>query len=129
MIRVQRETAFRRAGAEHRGERVMSPGLRAASCLAGVLAVAAAGCGSDDGASESAAGEGGGKTLTIYSDMPLQGAGGPQSRSVVNGQKLALEQSKGMAGTFKINFVSLDNSTAQAGSWTPDATSSNARKV
>ena len=47
----------------------------------------------------------------------------------MNGEKLALEQNKGMAGKFKIKFVSLDNSTAQAGSWTPDATSANARKV
>jgi branched-chain amino acid transport system substrate-binding protein len=97
-------------------------------CFAGVLALGAGACGGDDGGGGDAAG-GGGKTLTIYSDMPLQGAGGPQSTSVVNGEKLALEQNKGMAGKFKIKFVSLDNSTAQAGSWTPEATSANARKV
>src|SRR4051812_50097376 len=101
-------------------------------CFVGVLALGAGACGSDDGGgsgsdSGDAAG-GGGKTLTIYSDMPLQGAGGPQSRSVVNGEKLALEQNKGMAGKFKIKFVSLDNSTAQAGSWEPGGTSGNARK-
>jgi branched-chain amino acid transport system substrate-binding protein len=67
--------------------------------------------------------------LTIYSSMPLQGAGGPQSRSVVNGMKLALAQNNDHAGKFKIRFVSLDNSTAQAGSWTPEATSANARKA
>jgi branched-chain amino acid transport system substrate-binding protein len=100
----------------------------ALGCLAGTLAMGVAACGSDDDGGDAAA-EGGGKTLTIYSSMPLQGAGGPQSRSVVNGETLALEQNKGMAGKFKINFVSLDNSTAQAGSWTPDATSANARKA
>src|SRR4051812_33522842 len=85
-------------------------------------------CGSDDGGGEASGGGGGaGKTLTIYSDMPLQGAGGPQSRSVVNGEKLALEQNGGKAGAFKIKFVSLDSSTAQAGSWTPEATTANAR--
>jgi hypothetical protein len=67
--------------------------------------------------------------LTIYSSMPLQGAGGPQSRSVVNGMKLALAENHDRAGKFKIKFVSLDNSTAQVGSWTPDATSANARKA
>jgi branched-chain amino acid transport system substrate-binding protein len=98
-------------------------------CFVGVLALGAGACGSDDGGGGGGDASGGGKTLTIYSDMPLQGAGGPQSTSVVNGEKLALEQNKGLAGKFKIKFVSLDNSTAQAGSWTPDATSANARKV
>ena len=98
------------------------------SCFVGVLALGTGACGSEDGGGGDTS-SGGGKTLTVYSDMPLQGAGGPQSTSVVNGEKLALEQNKGMAGNFKIKFVSLDNSTAQAGSWTPDATSANARKV
>src|SRR4051794_6779665 len=101
-------------------------------CFVGALALGVGACGSDDGGDAGggeASGGGGGKTLTIYSDMPLQGAGGPQSRSVVNGEKLALDQAKGMAGTFKIKFVEMDNSTAQAGSWTPDATSANARKA
>ena len=98
-------------------------------CWVGVLALGTGACGSDSGDSGGGDTASGGKTLTIYSDMPLQGAGGPQSTSVVNGEKLALEQNKGMAGKFKIKFVSLDNSTAQAGSWTPDATSANARKV
>jgi len=101
-------------------------------CFVSVLALGTGACGSDGGGGSGGGGDaagGGGKTLTIYSDMPLQGAGGPQSTSVVNGEKLALEQNKGMAGKFKIKFVSLDNSTAQAGSWTPDATSANARKV
>ncbi|WP_028066693.1 branched-chain amino acid ABC transporter substrate-binding protein [Solirubrobacter soli] len=102
----------------------------AVGCLVGALALGVGACGSDDsgGGGGDAAG-GSGKTLTIYSDMPLQGAGGPQSRSVVNGEKLALEQNGGKAGEFKIKFVSLDNSTAQAGSWTPEATTANARKV
>ena len=98
-------------------------------CFVGLLALGTGGCGSDDGGGGGDTASGGGKTLTIYSNMPLQGAGGPQSRSVVNGEQLALDQNKGMAGKFKIKFVSLDNSTAQAGSWTPDATSANARKV
>jgi len=97
-------------------------------CLVSALAVGVGACGgSDDGGGNAAAG--GGKTLTIYSSMPLQGAGGPQSRSVVNGMKLALEQNNGKAGDHPIKYVSLDNSTAQAGSWTPEATTTNARKT
>jgi branched-chain amino acid transport system substrate-binding protein len=95
--------------------------------VAGALGSGVAACGG--GGSGGGASQSGGKTLTIYSSMPLQGAGGPQSRSVVNGMKLALAQNKGRAGKFKIKFVSLDNSTAQAGSWTPEATSANARKA
>jgi branched-chain amino acid transport system substrate-binding protein len=104
------------------------PRWLAAVSLAGALAlgVGACGGGGDDGGD--AAG-GAGKTLTIYSSMPLQGAGGPQSRSVVNGMKLALEQNSNKAGQFPIKYVSLDNSTAQAGSWTPEATSANARRA
>jgi branched-chain amino acid transport system substrate-binding protein len=76
-------------------------------CFVGALALGTGACGSEGGGGDAASG--GGKTLTIYSDMPLQGAGGPQSTSVVNGEKLALEQNQGMAGKFKIKFVSLDN--------------------
>jgi branched-chain amino acid transport system substrate-binding protein len=101
----------------------------ATAVLAGALAAGVAACGSSGGGGGGGASQSGGKTLTIYSSMPLQGAGGPQSRSVVNGMKLALAQNHDKAGNFKITFVSLDNSTAQVGSWTPDATSANARKA
>jgi branched-chain amino acid transport system substrate-binding protein len=99
-----------------------------AGCLAGGLAAGVGACGGSSGGGGSSSG-GGGRTLTIYSSMPLQGAGGPQSRSIVNGMKLALAQNNGRAGNFKVKYVSLDNSTAQAGSWTPEATSANARKA
>jgi branched-chain amino acid transport system substrate-binding protein len=100
----------------------------ATAVLAGALAAGVAACGGSSGGGGGSQG-GAGKTLTIYSSMPLQGAGGPQSRSVVNGMKLALAQNGDKAGKFKIKFVSMDNSTAQVGSWTPEATSANARKA
>ena len=99
-------------------------------CLIGVLALGVGACGGDDsGGSSSSSGGGADKTLTIYSSMPLQGASSPQTRSIVNGMKLALEQGGGRAGGHPIKFVSLDNSTAQAGNWTPEATAANARKA
>jgi branched-chain amino acid transport system substrate-binding protein len=61
--------------------------------------------------------------------MPLQGASSPQTKAIVNGMKLALEQAGNRAGGHTIKYVSLDNSTAQAGSWTPEATAANARKA
>jgi branched-chain amino acid transport system substrate-binding protein len=102
----------------------------AMGCLVGALAVGVGACGGDDSGGGGGGGGGGAsKELTIYSSMPLQGASSPQTRAIVNGEKLALEQSGGKAGEHKIKFVSLDNSTAQAGTWTPEATSANARRA
>jgi branched-chain amino acid transport system substrate-binding protein len=65
----------------------------------------------------------------MYSSFPLQGAARSQTTAVVNGIKLALEQVGGKAGDIKVTYKSLDDSTAQAGNWTPEATSANARKA
>jgi branched-chain amino acid transport system substrate-binding protein len=99
------------------------------SILLLALALVVAACGDDE---ESGGGEkagGGGKTLTVYSSLPLQGAGRPQSEDVINGEKLALKQAGNKAGDFTIKYVSLDDSTAAAGKWEAGQTSSNARKV
>ena len=48
---------------------------------------------------------------------------------MVNGIELALKQVGNKAGDITVNYESLDDSTAQAGSWTPEATSANARKA
>ena len=61
--------------------------------------------------------------------LPLQGASRPQTTALVNGIKLALEQAGGKAGDFTVKYESLDDSTAQAGSWTPEATQANASKA
>jgi branched-chain amino acid transport system substrate-binding protein len=104
--------------------------LAATGCLIGALALGVGACGGDDsGSSGGSSGASGGKTLNVYSSLPLQGASRPQTTSLVNGAKLALEQAGGKAGDFTINYQSLDDSTAQAGSWTPEATQANARKV
>jgi branched-chain amino acid transport system substrate-binding protein len=103
--------------------------------LSGVLAVSAFGiaaCGDDDEGNGGGGGGGGdnaGGTLNIYSSLPLQGAQRNQSLALVNGMKLALEQAGNKAGNFDIKYTSLDDSTAQAGQWTPEATSQNARRV
>jgi branched-chain amino acid transport system substrate-binding protein len=97
--------------------------------LALVLAVAFAACGGDDNDSTGGTGESGTKTLTVYSSLPLQGAQRPQTTDLVKGVRLALEQAGGKAGDFAVKYESLDDSTAQAGAWTPEATQSNARKA
>jgi branched-chain amino acid transport system substrate-binding protein len=87
-------------------------------------------CGGDDdeGGGDSG-GDGGGGALDVYSSLPLQGAQRLQTLAVVDGIKLALKQRGGKAGGNTIKYISLDDSTAQAGTWTPEAASANARKA
>jgi branched-chain amino acid transport system substrate-binding protein len=103
----------------------------ASGCLAAALAFGVAACGSSDNSSGGSSGgsSSASKSLTIYSSVPLQGASRVQTEALVNGAKLALEQKGGKAGSFKITYKPLDDSTAQAGSWTPEATSANALKA
>ena len=98
--------------------------LAATGCLVGALALGVGACGGDDdgGGGSGSGGGGGGKTVTVYSSLPLQGASRPQTTALVNGIKLALEQAGGKAGDITVKYESLDDSTAQAGSWTPEAT-------
>ena len=99
------------------------------SCVLAAAAFGIAACGDDDddegggGGAEAPAGG----TLTIYSSLPLQGAQRPQTTDMVKGIRLALEEAGNKAGKFTIKYESKDDSTAQAGSWTPEATSQNAR--
>jgi branched-chain amino acid transport system substrate-binding protein len=105
--------------------------LAASGCLLAALSFGVAACGSDDNGSSSSSegGSTGSNSLTIYSSLPLQGDSRPQSVSVVNGEKLALEKANGKVGKFTIKYVSLDDATAAAGKWEPGATSANARKA
>ncbi|MBJ7328640.1 MAG: branched-chain amino acid ABC transporter substrate-binding protein [Solirubrobacteraceae bacterium] len=97
------------------------------------MSVGVAACGDDDsdsgGSSTSASGETSGGTVNVYSSLPLQGASRPQTTAMVDGIKLALKQANNKAGNITVKYESLDDSTAQAGNWTPEATSQNARKV
>jgi branched-chain amino acid transport system substrate-binding protein len=98
------------------------------SCLFAVFALTVAACGDDDDDGGGGGGEAG-DTLDVYSSLPLQGAQRLQTLALVDGVRLALKQRNGRAGDYKIKYTSLDDSTAQAGTWTPEATSANARRV
>ncbi|MBE2315646.1 branched-chain amino acid ABC transporter substrate-binding protein [Solirubrobacter sp. CPCC 204708] len=104
---------------------------RTITALLAGTALALGACGEDEagGPGESSTGGDSGERLTIYSSLPLQGAARAQSEAAVNGAKLALEQSGGKAGKFKVRYESLDDSTAQQGGWEPGATSANALKA
>jgi len=102
------------------------------ACLLGAFALGMTACGGDDdegSSGDSSSSDGGAKTVDVYSSLPLQGASRPQTTAMVNGIKLALDQVGGKAGETTIKYTSLDDSTAQAGSWTPEAVGANARKV
>jgi branched-chain amino acid transport system substrate-binding protein len=104
----------------------------AIAALAAAAALAVAGC-SSSGSSSSAGGgsssSASGKTVDIYSSLPLQGATTAQTDPMVNGMKLALAQAGGKAGQWTVNYQSLDDSTAAAGKWDPGQTAANARKA
>src|SRR5688500_6655859 len=107
--------------------------LAASSCILAALALGVSACGDDEDepttGSETKTEESAGKELTIYSSVPLQGAARVQTTAVVNGAKVALEQAGNKAGNHTIKDESLDDSTAQAGNWTPEQESANARKA
>ena len=97
-----------------------------AACAVAVAAVAVGACGSSGSSSSSG---GGGGSVDIYSSLQLTGASTAQTKPLVNGIKLALDQAGGKAGQFTVNYTSLDDATAQAGEWDPGQCASNARKA
>jgi len=89
------------------------------------------GCGGGGGA-ESGEGGGGGDgapTVTMVSDLPLQGSSRPQNETIVNAIELALEQRDSKAGDVTVNYESQDNATAQAGQWDEARCAENARNA
>ncbi len=87
-----------------------------------LLAIAALAVSACDSNKKSASGTtGGGKTLTISSDLPMQGAQKDASASTINAIKLYLDQVGNKAGKYKIVYKTYDDSTAAKGAW-DDAT-------
>jgi branched-chain amino acid transport system substrate-binding protein len=102
------------------------PLLSIAALFVGLGAVAGAGAaaGGDAPRAQPAA-----ERVTVYSSLPLQGAARPLTTAVVNGIRLALAEAGGRAGPFRVRHVSLDDSTARAGTWTPERVFANARRA
>jgi branched-chain amino acid transport system substrate-binding protein len=93
--------------------------------LGTVSALIAVGCGGGAGGG----GEGGAPSVTVVSDLPLQGANRAQTTTMVNAIKLAIAQRDGKAGDIKIEYQSFDDATAQAGQWDEAKCGENAQKA
>jgi branched-chain amino acid transport system substrate-binding protein len=108
------------------------PRLITLGCVVAAASTGVVACGDDNDSGGGGGGGGdsaGGGELHIYSSLPLEGAQRGQSTALVNGAKLALEQAGGKAGDYTIKYTSLSDASAQAGNWTPELTSANARKA
>ena len=67
--------------------------------------------------------------MKIVSDLPRQGANRAQTTTMVNAIELAIKQRDGKAGDIKIEYESLDDSTAQTGAWDEAKCGENAQKA
>lgn len=79
------------------------------------------GCGGGGGDSSS--------VIKIVSSLPRTGSAKAQTDSVVNGIKMAIEESDGKAGKFTIDYADWDDATASSGDWAPEAEVANADRA
>jgi branched-chain amino acid transport system substrate-binding protein len=91
------------------------------------LALTVTACGGDDDDGDGGGGDG--EEVKIYSSFPLQGASRPIGEALHQGIELAFQEAGFKAGDVTFTYESLDDATAQAGAWTPEAESANARKA
>src|SRR4051812_42940626 len=67
--------------------------------------------------------------IRIVSSLPRTGSAKGQTDTIVNGVRLALEEVDYQVGDFRLQYSDLDDATAAAGQWTPDAETSNALRA
>ena len=67
--------------------------------------------------------------IRIVSSLPRTGSAKGQTDTIVNGIRLALEEVNFEVAGFRLHYADLDDATAAAGQWTPDAETSNALRA
>jgi branched-chain amino acid transport system substrate-binding protein len=72
-------------------------------------------------------GGGGAKTLTISTDLPMQGASADASQDTVRAIQLYLDQVNHKAGNYTVQLKTYDDSTAAAGKWDEATCANNAQ--
>jgi branched-chain amino acid transport system substrate-binding protein len=104
-----------------------------AGCLAAGTVLAVMGCGgshSRSTARTTTAPDMGNRTVDIYSSLPLQGTFAGEGEAIVKGIELALAEAHGRAGSWTVNYRSLNDATAAPNNtWDPDETAANARQA
>ena len=98
----------------------------ACGSIAVALTLGLAACGGSD---EGDSGSTSANEVTVYSSLPLQGASRPTGLAIQNGIQLAFQQADNKVGSLNVNLKTLDDATAQAGQWTPEAESANAKRA
>lgn len=69
------------------------------------------------------------EVIRIVSSLPLTGSSRTQSETMVNGIRMALEECNYHVGRFRIEYLSWDDATAQAGKWDPSKEKENASRA
>jgi branched-chain amino acid transport system substrate-binding protein len=92
--------------------------------LALTLVLAAAAC-----APTASQGGGTSTTLKIVSSLPRTGSAKDQTQTIVNGIKMALEESNNRVGNFTIAYDDLDDATPARGQWDAAKEAENANKA
>jgi branched-chain amino acid transport system substrate-binding protein len=110
------------------------PRIVMTGCLVVGTVVALAACGSSSSPSTgtstpSTSASTSGKTIDIYSSLPLLGPLSADTIPALNGEKLALSEAGGKAGPFTVKFISLDDATAAAANYTVAQCASNGRQA
>jgi branched-chain amino acid transport system substrate-binding protein len=110
------------------------PRIVLTGCLVVGTALALAACGSSSSpgtgtSTPSTSASTGGKTIDIYSSLPLLGPLSADTIPALNGEKLALSEAGGKAGQFTVKFTSLDDATAAAANYTVAQCASNGRQA
>jgi branched-chain amino acid transport system substrate-binding protein len=102
----------------------MARGSKRSVGLVVLCAVALAGCGSR---SESSTIHG--RTLTIYSSLPLQGVSAAAARSVAAGQSFALSEAGARAAHRRVRLVRLESTKPGGHIWDPGLVSANVKRA
>src|SRR5215471_3025835 len=83
--------------------------------------------GGTTGSTSAGGGGGSAKTLTISTDLPMQGASADASTDTVRAIQLYLDQINHKAGNYTIQLKTYDDSTAAAGKWDEATCANNAQ--
>ena len=67
--------------------------------------------------------------VRIVSSLPRTGAAKQQTDSIVRGVRMAIDEVGGRVGSFRVEYLDLDDSTVAAGQWTSEAEAANARRA